>query len=68
LAKKKFHEEEISRGIEQLRQSGLTLDDVSPALVSRLEEQLDKGRETDHNCLLVGQSRRPGGRRGFTED
>jgi hypothetical protein len=47
LAKKKFHEEEIRRGIEQLSQSGLKLDDGSPALVARLEEQLGKGRETD---------------------
>jgi hypothetical protein len=47
LAKKKSHEEEIRRGIEQLSQSGLKLDDVSPALVPLLEEQLRKGRETD---------------------
>jgi hypothetical protein len=47
LSKKKFHEEEIRRGIEQLSQSGLKLDDGSPALVARLEEQLGKGRETD---------------------
>ena len=47
MAKKKSHEEEIRRGIEQLSQSGLNLDDVSPALVPRLEEQLRKGRETD---------------------
>jgi hypothetical protein len=44
---KKFHEEEIRRGIEQLSQSGLKLDDGSPALVARLEEQLGKGRESD---------------------
>jgi hypothetical protein len=47
LAKKKSHQEEIRRGIEQLRQAGLKLDDVSPALVRFLEEQLGKGRETD---------------------
>jgi len=47
LAKKKSHEEEIRRGIEHLRQSGLKLDDVSPALVPRLEEQLGKRHETD---------------------
>jgi hypothetical protein len=47
LARKKSHEEEIRRGIEQLRQSGLTVDDVSPALVSRLEEQWGGGPETD---------------------
>ena len=47
MAKKKFHEEEIQRGSEQLRRSGLKLDDVSPELVPHLEEQLGKGRETD---------------------
>ena len=47
MVKKRFHEEEIRRGIEELRQSGLNLDDVSPALVPRLEEQLGQGRETD---------------------
>jgi hypothetical protein len=47
LAKKKSHEDEIRRGIEQLRQSGLKLDDGSPAIVPFLEEQLGKGRETD---------------------
>ena len=47
MAKKKSHEEEIRRGIEKLSQSGLKLDDVSLALVPRLEEQLRKGRETD---------------------
>ena len=47
MAKKKFHEEEIRRGSEDLRQSGLELDNISPALVSRLEEQWGKGRERD---------------------
>ncbi|HZD39263.1 MAG TPA: hypothetical protein VE131_00985 [Terriglobales bacterium] len=47
MAKKKFHEEEIRRGSEQLRQSGLDLDNVSAALVPRLEAQWGKGRETD---------------------
>lgn len=47
MAKKKSHEEEIRRGIDQLSQSGLKLDDVSPALVPRLEEQWGRGRETD---------------------
>jgi hypothetical protein len=47
LAKKKSHENEIRRGIESLRQSGLNLDDVSPAVVPGLEEQWGKGRETD---------------------
>jgi hypothetical protein len=47
LAKKKSHEEEIRRGTEQLRQSGLKLDEVSPVLVPGLEEQWGRGRETD---------------------
>ena len=47
MAKKKSHEEEIRKGIDQLSQSGLKLDDVSPALVPRLEEQWGRGRETD---------------------
>lgn len=47
MAKKKLHEEEIQRGVEDLRRSGLDLDHLTPALVSRLEEQWGKGRETD---------------------
>jgi hypothetical protein len=47
LAKKKLHEEEIQRGVEDLRRSGLDLDHLTPALVSRLEEQWGRGRETD---------------------
>ena len=47
MAKKKSHEEEIRKGIDHLRQSGLKVDDVSPALVPRLEEEWGKGRETD---------------------
>jgi len=46
LAKKKFHEDAIRRGIEQLRQSGLAIDDASPALIPRLREQMDKGKDT----------------------
>ena len=48
MAKKKFQEdEEVRRGLDQLQRSGLPLDDVSAALVPRLEEQFGKGRETD---------------------
>ena len=46
LAKKKSNEEAIRRGIEQLRQSGLAIDDTSPALIPRLREQLEKGKDT----------------------
>lgn len=47
MAKKKLHEEEIQRGVEDLRRSGLDLDHLTAALVSRLEEQWGRGRETD---------------------
>ena len=47
MTKKKSHEEEIRRGTEQLRQSGLKLDEGSPVLVPGLEEQWGRGRETD---------------------
>jgi hypothetical protein len=46
LAKKKFHEEAMRRGIEQLRQSGLAIDDASPALIPRLREQMANGKDT----------------------
>ncbi|MBI2181487.1 MAG: hypothetical protein HYU31_11825 [Deltaproteobacteria bacterium] len=46
MAKKKSHEEAIRRGIEQLRQSGLAIDDISPALIPPLREQMDKGKDT----------------------
>jgi len=36
----------MRRGIEQLRQSGLAIDDASPALIPRLREQMDKGKDT----------------------
>ena len=35
----------MRRGIEQLRQSGLAIDDASPALIPRLREQMDKGKD-----------------------
>lgn len=47
MAKKKFHEEEIQRGFEDLRRAGLEPDHLTPALVPPLEEQWGKGRETD---------------------
>ena len=47
MTKKKSHEEAIRRGIEQLRQSGLAIDDASPALVSGLTDRVGKGRDTD---------------------
>lgn len=47
MAKKKSHDEEVQKGLEELRQSGLALEDTSPALIAPLREQLGKGRETD---------------------
>ena len=47
MAKKKSHEEEIRKGLEELRESGFALDDASPAIVSHLREQVGKGWETD---------------------
>jgi len=47
LAKNKFHEDEIRRGIEELKQSGIVLDNSSPDFVARLREQFGKGAETD---------------------
>lgn len=47
MAKKKPHEEEIRRGIDVLRNSGIGFEDPSPGLVSRLEAELGKGRDTD---------------------
>jgi len=47
LTNKKAHEKDIQRGLDRLRQSGLALDNASPALVPRLREQAGKGRDTD---------------------
>jgi hypothetical protein len=47
LAKKKSHEEEIRRGIDELQKMGVSFEDASPEVVSRLEAELGKGRETD---------------------
>jgi hypothetical protein len=47
LAKKKSHEEEIRRGMDGLRKSGVAPEERSPGLVSQLEAELGKGRDTD---------------------
>jgi len=47
LAKKKSHEEAIRRGVEQLRRSGLALDDTSAQLIARLREAVGRGADTD---------------------
>jgi hypothetical protein len=53
LTKKKSHEDAIRRGVEQLRQSGLTIDDASPVLIPRLREQMDKGKDTALAVVFV---------------
>lgn len=47
MAKKKSHNEEIQRGLEELRRIGMGLDDLSPGLVARLKEQWDRTRDID---------------------
>jgi len=47
LANKKQTEEKIRAGLEQLRQSGFSLEDSSASLVPRLKEQLEKAPATD---------------------
>jgi len=47
LANKKQRDEKLLSGLEQLRQSGIPLEDSSPTLIPRLREQLGKRRETD---------------------
>ncbi len=47
MAKKKPHEEEIRRGLEELRRLGLPLDEASADLIPRLQEFIGKGAELD---------------------
>jgi hypothetical protein len=47
LAKKKSHEEEIRRGLEELQRSGLSLAEASAETVARLQEFFGKGTEVD---------------------
>jgi len=47
LANKKQRDEKLLSGLEQLRQSGIPLEDSSPTLIPRLREQLGKRRDTD---------------------
>ncbi len=43
----------MRRGIEQLRQSGLAIDDASPALIPRLREQMGKGKDAALAVVFV---------------
>jgi len=47
LAKNKSHEEEIRKGLDRLRESGIAVEHPAPDLVARLEEQFGKNAETD---------------------
>jgi hypothetical protein len=47
LAKKKSHEQEIRRGMDVLRKSGIEFEGPSSDVVSRLEAEFGKGRDTD---------------------
>lgn len=47
MANKKQTEEKIRAGLEQLRQSGISLEDFSASLVPRLKEQLGNAPATD---------------------
>ena len=47
MAKKKSHEQEIQSGIEELRRTGIALDEVSASLVPRLQEQTGRSRAVD---------------------
>jgi hypothetical protein len=47
LAKKKSHEEEIRRGLEELQRLGLSLEEASAETVARLQECFGKGTEVD---------------------
>jgi len=47
VAKKKSHEAEIQKGLDELRQSGLVFEDSSPALLPRLREELGNSHVRD---------------------
>ncbi len=53
MTKKKFHDDEIQRGLEELRRSGLAIGEASPSLVSQLRQWLGKGREVDLAIVFV---------------
>lgn len=47
MAKKKHPEQDIRRGLEELQQSGIATDDLSPTIVPDLKKRLGKRREID---------------------
>ena len=47
MAKKKSHEAEIRKGLEELRQAGLALEGAAPDVLRRLREELGKSHAKD---------------------
>ena len=47
MVKKKTHEAEIHKGLEELRQSGVVFEDATPALLLRLREELGNSHVRD---------------------
>ena len=60
MAKKKVHDEELQRGLEQLRQYGIPTAEPTPNLVDAVKTHLGKGRETDLALVfLLGRIAEP---------
>jgi len=53
MAKKKSHDEEIQRGLEELRRAGIGLEDMSPGMVARLKEQWGRTRDIDFAVVFA---------------
>ena len=53
LAKNKSHEDEIRKGLDRLRESGIAVEHPSPDMVARLEEQFGKNAETDLGVVFT---------------
>ena len=47
MATKKVHDEELQRGLEKLRQDGISTDEPTPELIDSIKAHLGKARETD---------------------
>jgi hypothetical protein len=46
-SKKKLHDEQIRRGLEELQREGVTLDDASPSLIAKLTGRFGHGQPMD---------------------
>lgn len=53
LAKKKSKEQEIRRGLEELRGAGIAVDELSASLVASLKEQMGKSRTMDFGIVFT---------------